>query len=298
MLQDSKVTAYISKSLTPAETRYANIEHEILAVVFGCLKFHHYLYGRSFVCNSDHRPLENTHLKHLSDAPPRLQRLLLKLQPYDITIKYLPGNKVAVADVLSRLSPSGKTVIRGLDVTIHDMTKQPYVHNWIAQIQKATREDQVLELFMQQIMEGWPQHCKSLPVVLCPFWQLKDDFAIELSCMTYQGRFYIPSSMHKACLNLLNEGHPGIVKMKLTAQTSVYWIVLNKEIEDHILRCEPCQINSKPQSKELVIPVEIPNRPWPKLGTDLFFQGGKWYLLICDYYSKFPFVHGLPATTI
>ena len=192
-------------------------------------KFHHYLYGRSFVCNSDHQPLENIHLKHISDTPPRLQRLLLKLQPCDITIKYLPGHKVAVADALSRVSPSGKTVIRDLDVTIHEMTNQTYVHNWIAQIQKETREDQVLQLLMQHIMEGWPQHWKSLPVVLCPFWQLKDDLAIELSCVTYQGRFYIPSTMHKACLNLLHEGHPGIVKMKLRAQTSVYWIGLNKE---------------------------------------------------------------------
>ena len=78
------------------------------------------------------------------------------------------------------------------------------------------------------------QHCKSLPVVLHPFWQLKDDLAIELSCVTYQGRFYIPSSMCKACLNLLHEGHPGIVKMKLRAQTSVYWIGLNKEIEEKL----------------------------------------------------------------
>ena len=43
--------------------------------------------------------------------------------------------------------------------------------------------------------------------------------------------------------------------MKLRPQTSVYWIGLNKEIEDHILRCEPCQINSKSQSKEPVIPI-------------------------------------------
>ena len=64
LLQDSKVIAYASKSLTPAETRYANIECEKLAVVFGCLKFHHYLYGRSFLCNSDHQPLE----KHTLEA--------------------------------------------------------------------------------------------------------------------------------------------------------------------------------------------------------------------------------------
>ena len=285
LLQDSKVTAYASKSLTSAETRYINTEHQMLAVVFGCLKFYYYLYGRSFVCNTDHQPHENIHLKNLSDAPSRLQRLLLKLQPCDITIKYLPSHKVAVEDMLSRVS---------LDVTIHEMTNQPYVNNQIAQIQKATSEDQVLQLLMQQIMEGWLQHCKCLPVVLCPFWQLKDDLAIELSCVTYQGRFYIPSSVHKACLNLLHEGHLRIVKMKLRAQTSVYWIGLNKEIQDHILRCEPCQINSKSQSKESVIPIEIPKRPWQKLGANLFFQDGKWY---CDYYSKFPLVHGIPATS-
>ena len=66
-----KPVAFASKSLTPAETRYANIEHEMLAVVFGCMKFHHYLYSRKFICESDHKPLEDIHLKHLSNVPPR-----------------------------------------------------------------------------------------------------------------------------------------------------------------------------------------------------------------------------------
>ena len=82
--------AFTSKSLSPAEKRYANIEREMLAVVCECIKFHHYLYGRKFICQTDHKPLEDIHLKHLSDVPPRLQRLLLKLQPFDIIIKYVP----------------------------------------------------------------------------------------------------------------------------------------------------------------------------------------------------------------
>ena len=49
--------------------------------------------------------------------------------------------------------------------------------------------------------------------------------------------------------------------MKLRAQTSVYWIGLNKEIEEHILRCKLCQVNGKSQSKEPVIPKETPNTP-------------------------------------
>ena len=37
------------------------------------------------------------------------------------------------------------------------------------------------------------------------------------------------------------------------------------------------------------------NRPWQDLGVDLLTQGGTWYLLIVEYYSKFPIIHLLPS---
>ena len=57
LLQNDKPVAFTSKALTPAKTRYANVERELLAVVYGCEKIHSYLYGRSFVLKTDHRPL-------------------------------------------------------------------------------------------------------------------------------------------------------------------------------------------------------------------------------------------------
>ena len=215
--------AYASKALTPCETRYANIARKMLAVAWGCIKFHHYLYGRKFICQTDHKPLEDRQLKHLSDAPLRLHRLLLKLQPYDITIKYYPSQKVPVIDALTRVSPSGKTKIKGLDVTLHDLTTT-LNHVQVEAIQKASREDQVLQMLMQQMMQGWPDHIKLLPVALQPFWQLKDDLSIEHSCITFQGRLYIPSVLRAGSVKALHQGHPGIVKMKLRAQTSMYWL--------------------------------------------------------------------------
>ena len=80
--------AFASKSLTDAETSYANIERELLAIVFACQRFSMYLLGRSFVAESDHKPLEMIAMKNLANAPPRLQRMLLELQKYDVTIKY------------------------------------------------------------------------------------------------------------------------------------------------------------------------------------------------------------------
>ena len=102
LFQNNRPIAFASKALTPAETRY--IERELLAVVYGCEKFHSYLYGRPFVVKTDHRPLEQIHKKNLMQAPPRLQRMLLRLQPYDCDIKYLPGREMVTADALYLVS--------------------------------------------------------------------------------------------------------------------------------------------------------------------------------------------------
>ena len=94
--------AFASKSLTDAETRYANIEWELLAIVFACQRFSTYLLGRSFIAESDHKLLEMIAMKNLVNVPPRLQRMLLELQRYDVTIKYRPGKEIQLADALSR----------------------------------------------------------------------------------------------------------------------------------------------------------------------------------------------------
>ena len=63
--------------------------------------FSTYLLGRSFIAESDHKPLEMIAMKNLANAPPRLQRMLLELQRYDVTIKYRPGKEIQLADTLS-----------------------------------------------------------------------------------------------------------------------------------------------------------------------------------------------------
>ena len=70
LLQDGQPIAYASKSLTDTETRYANIERELLAIVFACQRFNTYMLGRPFTVESDHKPLEMIHQKSLASAPP------------------------------------------------------------------------------------------------------------------------------------------------------------------------------------------------------------------------------------
>ena len=74
--------AFATRALSDAETRYAQIEKELLAVVFGLEKFHQYTYGRPVTVQSDHKPLEVIVKKPVFKAPKRLQRLLLRLLVY------------------------------------------------------------------------------------------------------------------------------------------------------------------------------------------------------------------------
>ena len=97
------------------------IEKELLGVVFGCKRFHSHVYGRSITVETDHKPLIAINNKPLCDAPPRLQRLMLGIQKYDLEIIYTPGKNLVIADTLSRLYlplPPGPTSTED-DVEIH-----------------------------------------------------------------------------------------------------------------------------------------------------------------------------------
>ena len=70
LLQDGHPLTFASKVLTPTEQHYTNIEHELLACVF----------GHGFTIDSNHKPLEQIMLKNLADEPTCLQQMLLCLQ--------------------------------------------------------------------------------------------------------------------------------------------------------------------------------------------------------------------------
>ena len=121
LFQDKGPIEYRSKLLTETETRYSNIEREMLAIVHGLEKFHYYAYGRHVTVETDHKPLEAIFKKHLSSSPPRIARMMLRIQKYDVEIKYVPGKNVPLADALSRINPLPGDTIEGLDVSVHEL---------------------------------------------------------------------------------------------------------------------------------------------------------------------------------
>ena len=85
-----------SKAVSDSEIGYAPIEGEMLGILYGINKFHHYLYGRRFFLECDHKPLHHIRKKNLSLAPPRLRGMQLSVADYDFTISYLPGREMVL----------------------------------------------------------------------------------------------------------------------------------------------------------------------------------------------------------
>ena len=113
-----KVSLWLLQALpTDTESRYAQIEKELLAVVFALDMFQQYAYGRPVTIESDHKPLEAIAKKPLRCAPKRLQGIFLKIQKFDINIVYNPGSRTYLAETLSRVYlPSRKNTQRDFEI--------------------------------------------------------------------------------------------------------------------------------------------------------------------------------------
>ena len=93
--------AYASKKLSKRESAYSTMERECLALVWAVQKFQLYLYGKSFVLQTDHQPLIYLNRCKVSNA--RIMRWALFLQSFSIQIEAIKGSLNVGADYMSRI---------------------------------------------------------------------------------------------------------------------------------------------------------------------------------------------------
>ena len=277
LLQDNKPVAFASKSLTETEYRYANIERELLAVVYGCERFHTYIYGSNFVVETDHKPLEMISLKNLTSAPSRLQRMLLRIQ-------YRPGRDMLVADAMSRL-PSSRHEPINLDINVAFVQ---FSCDKLSQLQHD------LSIPWEFIVDGWPDSMKTMPTQLQQYWSFRDELSVENGMLLKGERIVIPWSVQQDILQQIHAGHQGAKKCKLRARSCVFWTSMSTDIDKVVHQCATCQEYRYAQPAETLRPHEMPTRPWQVVGSDLFYFDGHDHLIVADYYSKFPIVRKIP----
>lgn len=301
LLQNGKPIAYASRALNNTQKKYAQIEKEALAIVFGCEKFHQYVYGRHFVVESDHKPLEYIFHKPISEAPQRVQRFALTLLKYDFEVKHKPGSSMFISDTLSRLYLNETKEKLVPDVEINEiqlnahLPMSPKEYN---RLKEETEKDQDLKLLALLVEEGWPEKKSRIPQRIAKYWQFRHEITCVDGILFKGQKVIIPGTLRADMLRIVHETHMGIVKCKQRARQFMYWPGMISQIQETVEKCTVCaQCDTKANRKETLITSKIPNRPSAKLGADLFEFKGQHFLLTVDYYSKWPEVEKLDNLT-
>lgn len=291
ILQDNRPLAFASKTLTECQRNYAQIEKELYAILFSCEKYHQFVYGQTILVETDHKPLIPLFKKALAHVPARLQRMMLRLQSYDLEVVYKPGRKLLVADMLSRAPLCHKEESRlDREIKIHvGLIKSSLAISqpMLKQIVNETALDKTMQQVRLFIQGQWPENKKKLRPEIQALWNYRHELSV-IDEMIFKGQaLMIPSKLIDMILQYIHDGHPGIEKSKRRARGLVFWPRMNADIQKSVENCQTCTKYLNNNCKEALIPHELPDLPFQKVGLDLFEWKKELYFLLVDYYSKY-----------
>ncbi|XP_045536272.1 uncharacterized protein K02A2.6-like [Papilio machaon] len=310
--------AYASRTLTPAEHRYSQIQKEATAIIFGVRRFHQYLYGRSdpFVLRTDHKPLISIFGPHKGIpevSANRLQRYAMFLSAYNYVIEYVRSADNS-ADYLSRASLAGAgergavTTKAGrascADAAAALCDRAAYVcfvvdgtlPITVSELRHETSKDVILSRVVNYVLNGWPHKVADLK--LKPYFLCRNQLSVENGCLMRGHKVIIPSSLRKKVMNELHTSHLGIVKTKAEARSRFWFPGVDDAIENLIGSCEVCtRLRPSPPRAKLA-PWKFPPQPFHRVHIDFLGPlNGRSYLVVVDSYTKWVEVYDMNANT-
>ena len=304
LMQNGQPVAFASRTLSRTERQYAQIEKECLAIVFACDKFSQYIAGRDkTTVESDHEPLEFIFQKSVLSAPCRLQRMLLRLQRYNIAVQYKPGPQMNVADHLSRASlVSSEKSQDNFQVfamefeSMNPLASVKVSPERLTQIQTSTAHDPVLQVLKTTVLTGWPESREETPIAIRDYWNYREEITLHNGILFKNQRVIIPKAMRSEILSRVHSSHQGIASCLRKAKDIVFWPGMNVTIKEMVTSCSVCAEFQAKNTDQPMQTHQVPNRPWSKVGTDLFTVSGKTFITVVDYYSDFVEIDELSDT--
>nr|XP_050038399.1 uncharacterized protein K02A2.6-like [Dermacentor andersoni] len=233
----------------------------------------------------------------LDVLPPLIQRLRLKTKRYQFRMLHVPGKLLATTDTLSRITykpPTPLDTIELFAAQVVGCTSEvlPLSPKDVRQAQESDGECKALASYCQH---GRPQKTK-IPLHLSMYASVADELSVCDAVLLKDARIVIPSSLRPAVLTLFHEGHPGINRTKALARESVWWPGISTDIASLVANCEQCA-STRVNFSEPLLSTALPGHPWEFLGMDLFHLNGQTFVLVVDYYSRFPEVVTLRSKT-
>ena len=265
-----KVVLVGSRFTHPAESRYAPVEGEALAVADALDKARHFVLGcQDLVVAVDHKPLiglfTNRSLENMPNN--RLRNLKEHTLRYRFTMMHVPGLKNRAPDALSR-HPTGDPNPDKLhlpdDISYVSATTALASLQSITwdEVRVATTSDNDMQKLVGIIESGMPDNREDLPPTLQVYHQHRDKLSTTDGVALYADRIIIPPRLRKGILSSLHAAHHGTTSMTLRADSSIFWPGITSEIIKLRQECNDCNriAPSQPSAPSQVVH-HGPNRP-------------------------------------
>lgn len=306
LMQEGLPVAYASRTMSMTEQRYAQCEKELLSILFACNRFKQYICGKdNITVETDHQPLISIFKKSILSAPKRLQCMMLKLQRYNINLTYKKGEKMYIADTLSRapektvknpennmedwqifqIKEEEKTFSRLGEISPIDYLN--VTHERLEQIQKHTENDKELNTLKKIIIHGWPNSKDQTPFEVRPYWNVRDELSVQDAIIFRSERLVVPKRLRAEMLKRIHASHQGIDASLRKAREILYWPKMTDDIKQTVSECMACLESAASQPHMPMQTHKVPDLPWSRVALDVFHCGSEDYLVTVDYYSDF-----------
>ena len=285
---------YASRKLSGVEQQYSQFEREALAVKWACQKFYMFLYGTQFELCTDHKPLISVLGPNSKPPSARIERWLLYLQQFNYTIRHIRGKNNS-AEVLSCLPVGEVETADAKESKAHacSIASQAVPAALTPkEVELASEHDKTLMLVRKAITtEDWTYLTGTM------YKALSDELWVLGQLVMCGERIVMPESLWKRTVRLAHEGHQGMVRTNARLREKVWWPHMDKQVEQFVKACYPCQLVGPRAKPEPVRSTKLPEGPWTDIAIDLVeIPGGNHLLVAVDNYTQWPEVILLKKT--
>ena len=290
-----------SRFTSPAESRYAPVEGEALAVAYALHQTRYYILGCSqLIVATDHKPLiQILNDRALTDITNRrLLNLKEKTLPYNFTMVHISGAKNKGPDAVSRYPPptpdsheKDHNLADDISVKMEATTTLYVVSNMVSwdMVKEATEKDDTLKHLGLLITSGMPD-LQNLRHDLRPYHRYANHLSIVDGVIMLNQRIIVPTSLRKQLLDTLHAAHQGVNAMCERAADSIFWPGITIDITRTRNECEYCHRIAKSNALEGPNEISPSEYPFHKISCDYFQYENSNYLVIVDRYSNWPIV--------